>query len=129
LLTDEAYAVAILRYREGERETAHRHFYFLGTALALWSTWQLSTAVGVFFGAQVPESWGLDFTLAMTFIAIVVPALADRPSLLAALTAGIVAVSGYAWPYQLGLMAAALVGIVTGLLAERLSPAAVEERR
>ncbi len=123
LLTDEAYAVAIVRYRhpaEAGKGDA-RHFYYLGTALALWGTWQLSTAVGVFFGAQVPASWGLDFTLAATFIAIVVPALTDRPSVLAAVVAAVVAVAAYDWPYKLGLIAAALAGILTGLIAERLA--------
>ena len=36
------------------------------------------TAAGVFLGAQVPASWGLDFTLAVSFIGLVVPALRDR---------------------------------------------------
>jgi 4-azaleucine resistance transporter AzlC len=131
LLTDEAYAVAIQRYRNPAEESkggAH-HFYYLGTALALWGTWQLSTAVGVFFGAQVPESWGLDFTLAVTFIAIVVPALTDRPSVLAAVVAAVVAVAAYDWPYKLGLMAAALAGILTGLIAERLASFSPQRRK
>jgi hypothetical protein len=36
----------------------------------------------------------------------------------AALAAGIVAVAAAAWPYKLGLMAAAMSGIVVGLLVE-----------
>ena len=120
LLTDEAYAVAIVRYRNPAGGNGG-HYYYLGTALALWGTWQVSTAVGVFFGAQVPESWGLDFTLAVTFIALVVPALTDRPSALAAVVAALVAVAAYDWPYRLGLMTAALAGILTGLIAERLA--------
>ncbi|MEK7324673.1 MAG: AzlC family ABC transporter permease [Chloroflexota bacterium] len=133
LLTDEAYAVAIQRYRNPAEESkgGSQHFYYLGTALALWGTWQVSTAVGVFFGAQVPESWGLDFTLAVTFIALVIPALTDRPSALAAVVAALVAVAAYDWPYKLGLMAAALAGILTGLIAERLasfSPRRCQER-
>ncbi len=126
LLTDEAYAVAILRYRaEGSELVAngHRaspHYYYLGTALALWATWQASTAVGIFLGAQVPASWGLDFALPITFIALVIPALKDRPSVLSAVVAGAVALAAYGWPYKLGLMAAALAGIATGLWAELL---------
>lgn len=130
LLTDEAYAVAIIRYRRdpplpaGEEsrvtEKSH-HSYYLGTALALWTTWQLSTAIGIFFGAQVPASWALDFALPLTFIAIVIPALADRPAVVSALVGATVAVAAYEWPYKLGLMAAALAGIGAGLVAEQLS--------
>jgi predicted branched-subunit amino acid permease len=42
------------------------------------SSWQASTAVGIFLGAQIPSSWSLDFSLALTFIALVVPTLKDR---------------------------------------------------
>jgi len=121
LLTDEAYAVSISHYSENDSALTHKHWYFLGAGLALWSTWQLSTIVGVLAGAQVPESWALDFTLALTFIALVVPRLKDRPSIAAAVSAGIVAVIAFNWPYKLGLMLAALVGIVVGMALENRS--------
>ena len=91
-----------------------RHWFFLGAGLALWSVWQVSTAVGIFLGAQVPPSWSLEFTLPLTFIALVIPALVDRPAVAAALTAGVVGVIGAGWPYKTGLVAAALVGIAVG---------------
>jgi branched chain amino acid efflux pump len=123
LLTDEAYAVTINYYRQTEDPTDceapdRRHWFFLGAGLALWTTWQLSTAVGIFLGTQVPASWSLDFTLALTFIAIIVPALRDRPSWAAALSAGIVAVLAYSLPLKLGLILASLVGIGVGLWLE-----------
>jgi predicted branched-subunit amino acid permease len=66
----------------------------------------------------VPESWGLDFTLALTFIALVVPRLKDRASTGAAMAASSVAIVGFVLPYKLGLMAAALIGIVVGMVIE-----------
>jgi 4-azaleucine resistance transporter AzlC len=121
LLTDEAYAVTITHYLRGSNLT-HKHWYFLGAGLALWGTWQTSTAVGIFLGARVPASWSLDFTLALTFIAIVVPALKDRASVASALSAGGVAVLAAGLPYKLGLMLAALTGIVVGVALETLFP-------
>jgi len=121
LLTDEAYAVAITRYlRDGDRAdvSPHRHWYFLGAGLTLWGAWQVSTAVGVFLGARVPESWSLDFTLPLTFIALVFPALRDRASSAAALAAGVLAVVAVGLPYKLGLLLAAAAGIAVGLAAE-----------
>jgi 4-azaleucine resistance transporter AzlC len=120
LLTDEAYAVAISHYdhKDTRSSPGNKHWYFLGAGLALWSSWQLSTALGIFLGAQVPESWSLDFTLALTFIALVVPGLKDRPALASALSAGVCAVLLAGLPYKLGLMAAALVGITIGMLLE-----------
>ncbi len=118
LLTDEAYAVTITHYEQTEIPIEHKHWYYFGAGLALWSTWQASTAVGIFFGAQVPDSWGLDFTLALTFIALVVPRLKDRASTGAAIAASMVAIIGSVLPYKLGLMAAALIGIIVGLMIE-----------
>jgi 4-azaleucine resistance transporter AzlC len=129
LLTDEAYVVTILHYEaldeQGETPEAdaarrHAHWFFLGAGLALWGSWQLSTAVGIFLGAVVPASWSLDFTLALTFIALVIPNLKDRPATAAALCAGLAAILGYHLPYRLGLLAAALVGVLAGLLLESL---------
>jgi 4-azaleucine resistance transporter AzlC len=117
LLTDEAYAVAITEY-EKAGVTAHGHWFFLGAGLALWTTWQLSTALGIFLGAAVPQGWALDFTLALTFIAIVIPTLRDRPTVGTALTASLVALAAYNMPYKLGLILAALCGVTVGMLLE-----------
>ena len=118
LLTDEAYAVTIVHYTDPDSQPPTRHWYYLGAGLALWTSWQISTALGVFFGAAVPASWSLDFALAVTFIGIVVPTLRDRPHTGAALSAALVAALTFAWPYKLGLMAAALTGIVVGVVLE-----------
>jgi 4-azaleucine resistance transporter AzlC len=127
LLTDEAYAVVIIHYNQPS-ETAHKHWFFLGAGLTLWASWQLSTALGIFVGAQVPASWSLDFTLALTFIALVIPALTDRAGVAAALSAGVVAVAAAALPLRLGLIAAAVTGIVMGLAVEALSRTHARER-
>lgn len=114
LLTDEAYAVTILNYTERGR-SAVGHWFFLGAGLTLWLSWQTSTAVGILLGARVPPGWSLDFALAVTFIGLIVPTLRDRPHVGAALSASVIAILTTAWPYKLGLMAAALTGIVVGV--------------
>ncbi len=122
LLTDEAFAMASLRYRQEARQCAH--WYFLGTGLMLWASWQLSTLAGIALGARVPDSWALDFALPLTFLAILVPQVRDRPSLAAAIVAGVCAVALAGVPLKLGLMAAILVGVAAGALLE-----AWQERR
>lgn len=121
LLTDEAYAAAVGRL---SRPGAHRHWFLLGSGLALWSGWQASTAAGIVLGAalaSLPErvqrvAAVLDFALPLTFIAMVVPMIRSRAAVLAAAVAGLVAAIGAGWPYKLGLVAAALSGIVAGWL-------------
>jgi 4-azaleucine resistance transporter AzlC len=117
LLTDEAYAPTVLHY-EKEGVTPAGHWFFLGAGLALWTTWQVTTALGILLGSAIPDSWSLDFALPLTFIAMVVPALKNRPAVAAALSAGVTALLASPLPYQLGLIVAALVGIVVGTILE-----------
>jgi len=117
LLTDEAFAPTVIRY-EKEGVTQFSHWFLLGAGFSLWFIWQTSTALGIFLGSAIPESWSLDFALPLTFIAMVVPVLMDRPAVVAALSAGVVALLVYSLPYKLGLIVAALVGISVGTFLE-----------
>jgi predicted branched-subunit amino acid permease len=135
LLTDEAYAVTILHYQQTDARALsitgeasqptpasipdHRHWFFLGSGLTLWAFWQVSTLIGIYLGAVIPDSWSLDFTLALVFIAIIVPALKDRPAWGAAIAAGVVFLFVANLPLKLGLIVASLAGILTGMLLEK----------
>lgn len=122
LLTDEAYAPTILKF-EKDGITPFSHWFLLGAGFSLWFTWQVSTALGIFLGAEIPKEWPLDFALPLTFIAMVVPVLKKRPMIAAALSAGITALLAYNLPFKLGLIVAALVGIAVGTWLEgRASP-------
>lgn len=118
LLTDEAYAVTITHFTR-LKNVHYRHMVLFGAGITLWLAWQLSTAAGILMGAVIPTGWSLDFTIALTFIALAMPAIHDRPGLVAALTSGITAVLAYNLPYKLGLVLAALVGIAAGMWSER----------
>ena len=119
LLTDEAYAVSIVHYSDANADQLeHRHWFFLGSGLTLWLSWQLSTAVGIFLGALIPTSWSLDFTLPLIFIALVVPRINNRAGVLAALCSGGAALIAINLPYKLSLVVAALVGILAGFWFE-----------
>ncbi len=124
LLTDEAFAAMnrrMVNARPGDEEAPpHRHWFFLGAGVALWTSWQASTIVGVVLGARVPADWPLDFFLPLTFIAIVVPSLRTRAQLAAALAGAALAVAWRGWPHKLGLMSAACAGIAVGAIVERL---------
>ena len=117
LLTDEAYAPTIIKYeREGIKPFSH--WFLLGAGFSLWFTWQVSTALGIFLGTAIPEDWPLDFALPLTFIAMVVPILKNRPMVASALSAGVVALLAFSLPYKLGIILAALTGILVGTILE-----------
>jgi predicted branched-subunit amino acid permease len=86
----------------------------------MWSTWQASTAVGVFVGAVIPKNLPLDFAITLTFIALLVPMLKDRASIIVSITAGIVALIATNFPLKLNLILAVFVAVAIGLSADRI---------
>lgn len=117
LLTDQAFAIAISAF--GRDRKTFKPWYYLGAALTMWGVWQGGTAVGVFLGTQIPKTWALDFAIPLTFLALLFPALKDRPAIIAATSSGVLALIGHSLPYNLGLFLAALGGIAAGCLADR----------
>ncbi len=120
LMTDQAFAVSINRFVAVD-DPAYKRRFFLGAGLGLWIPWQITTATGTLLGAQIPESWSLDFAVPLVFMVLIIPSLAHRPGVLAAIVGGVAAVIGRGIPYRLGLIVAALAGIAAGVIAERAS--------
>jgi predicted branched-subunit amino acid permease len=118
VLTDEGYVASSLRFNESP-PAPHRHWFFAGALAALWLCWQISTAIGVFAEAALPERLALEFALPLVFVAIVAPELRRWPMAAAALVAGTIAVAGKDWPNETGLFAAAVAGIAAGVVSER----------
>jgi predicted branched-subunit amino acid permease len=112
LLTDQAYALSITRFREHGSSL----WYYLGTAAPLWVVFVAATVVGAVAGARLPAWLPLEFTIPLTFLAVLTPAIVDRASLVAAAVGGAVAVVGAGLPYNLGLLAGSGAGIAAGLL-------------
>lgn len=117
LLTDEVYGVVVARLSTMSR--GERLRYMLGSGLTLWGSWQISTGLGILIGARVPASWSLDFAATLTFIALLIPLLADSAQVGAALTSALVAILTVNVPLKLGLVGAALCGVTVGVLLDR----------
>ncbi len=130
-LTDESFLVVIEHYRQ-QRNAVHKQWYFLGSALAMYVNWQIWTYVGVRAGRAGAtlgldlRTWGLEFALPLTFIGMLVPTLGSRPMVACVAAAGLTALLGAELPHQLGLMAAALVGVAVGFGAELCWPVGEE---
>ena len=119
LLTDEAFVVAITRYQHHD-DSPYKHWYFLGSGLAIYIPWQISTFVGIVAGSTIPDPsrLGLDFAMSVTFLGMLIPTVKNRPVLVAVLVASATALLTYSLPNQLYLMVAALAGIIAGVIAE-----------
>ncbi|WP_440997169.1 AzlC family ABC transporter permease [Arhodomonas sp. SL1] len=118
LLTDQAYAVCITRFMK-HPDMDNRHWFYLGAAMPLWLVWLAATAAGILIGAAVPPAWQLGFAVPLIFLALLVPAVHDRPMAVAAVVGGGIALAAHNLPFNLGMITGALAGVVAGVLAER----------
>jgi predicted branched-subunit amino acid permease len=118
LLTDQAFAVTLGRILDGRPGSS---WFYLGIAAMLWLLWQISSLAGILLGALIPQSWSIDFVVALTFIGVLAPLLRDRNMMAAALAGGAAALL-LDLPMKLNLMAAALAGVVAAFLLGKIWP-------
>lgn len=117
LLVDVLYALSVTRF---ERESdIDRRWYYLGAGVVLWLGWQGGTVLGIALGTGIPENVPFEFVVPLIFIGLLVPALEDASTLLAAAVGGTVAVAGANLPLNAGLLVAAICGVLTGFLTDR----------
>lgn len=116
------------RYAQADA-SPYKHWYFLGAGLAMYLNWSVCTLLGVLFAQVLPSiaGWGLDFAMLATFIGVVVPMLRNCPQVASALLASVVALICHPLPYQLGLLAAVIAGILAGLALQRRVATAPQE--
>jgi predicted branched-subunit amino acid permease len=117
-ITDHIFAMVQARYPHMQSEElpaeAHAHAFYAGIASTMWLSWQGCVAIGIFAGTRVPKEWPLDFAIPLVFAAILFPALMTRTHWIAALVASVAAACTATWPLKLGLMSAAIIGMVVG---------------
>jgi predicted branched-subunit amino acid permease len=114
-LTDQAFGLSIAAYvREPRSSGRERLHFYLGCAALMWTTWQVTTVIGAVVGSTVPESVPLDFSIPLVFLALLIPSVTDRPTVVAAAVAGV----GTVLAGELGAGNAALViGVTAGIVA------------
>jgi 4-azaleucine resistance transporter AzlC len=121
-LTDETFAVAVNRYNQNDG-APNKQYYNLGSMVFMYTNWNVCTFIGLTAGKAFPgiSHWGLDFAMPATFIGIVIPYLVSKPMWASVITAGTVSILAGGLPHKLGLMVAALAGVIVGVVCEKIS--------
>lgn len=114
-MADENWALTLRDLQSGNGRGA----FLLGSGLAIWVFWVLSTVVGALVGGAVgdPTEYGIDFMLALIFVALAAELWDGRSSIVPWLVALAVAVVASAlvpgqWYILLGGLAAAVVEVI-----------------
>lgn len=118
---DQAFAVSSAKYQdEPDWSISAKVAYFLGVAAPLATVWYIMTLVGVLVGTSIPQEWGLDFILPITFIGLFAPMLRTLPHLAAAVTSVVVALFFADLPSGMGVLIGAFCAMIVGVLVETL---------
>jgi predicted branched-subunit amino acid permease len=119
MTVDQSYVCAIAQYeREPQMSVPQRMTYFFGAVTPVVPVWYLFTFLGALLGAQVPESWALDFAIPITFLAMIAPMFRTLAHVVAAGVAVVAGLLAVGIPYSLGLIVAGLVGMMAGAQTE-----------
>ncbi|WP_226689308.1 AzlC family ABC transporter permease [Ruegeria arenilitoris] len=119
LVVDQSYASCMVRFeKEPQMTVPQRMAYFFGSVSPITPSWIVATYLGAVLGAQIPESWALDFALPITFLAMIGPMMRTLPHVVAALVAITFSLLTVAVPYNLGLLVAGCTGMMAGAQAE-----------
>ncbi len=121
---DESTGMAMAQTDPAKREGA-----FWAAGLGVFVFWNLGTLLGALAGDVIgdPERWGIDAAFPAGFIALMVPALKQRPGLLAAAAGGAIALvtiplTRPGVPIILASIGAVIALVVAGPLDELSTP-------
>ncbi len=129
LMVDQAYATAHTRFEEApEMPLAAKVAYYFGAVTLVIPFWYLATLAGALVGNQIPAGLPIEFAVPATFIAIIAPMLRTLAHVAAAIVSVVVTLLLAFLPYNLGLLAAALLAMTTGAQIERIAQRRREAR-
>ena len=116
LLTDELFAIIAKNKGPHVHNGQLNRWYALGGGLSFYLTWNIASAVGIFVGNSIPdlENWGLDFAIAATFIALVIPAIKSPSILVCVLVSLVTSIVCEFFEIPSGLLIASLLGMAVG---------------
>lgn len=118
LLTDELFALST--NRKAFRNN-YRLLYGLAAGGSFYLFWVLWNVVGIYAGGILPDltELGLDFAIAVTFIALVIPAIENLATLMTVIISALLSVlfTLYDWPFTLVL--ASVVAMYLGYAIHR----------
>jgi predicted branched-subunit amino acid permease len=126
LLTDEFFA---LNSQHGAAR--FDRWYALGVGLTFYLAWNAFTLAGILLARTLPDlqSFGLEFFIAATFVALVVPLVRSWPVVICVVVSLGCSVL-FTWlGWQSALIASGLTGMISGYLTQRISARRTEAER
>lgn len=118
-LFDQPYALSAQRFEaDPPPSRGEKLGFYFGSAVTAALPWWVFTWVGATAGGAIPEAFALDFAVPITFLAMVAPLLRSPAHVGAALVSAAAALALAFVPWNLGLLIAAVLAMITGAQIE-----------
>jgi len=116
VMVDQAFAVSNT-YLKNNKDNKNKHYHLLGAGFTCWTIWQISTIIGIALGPVVPDELGLNFTISLTFLALLISDFRKFKNIIVMLVSGIIATIGYnIIPFKAYIIVAALSALIVSAL-------------
>lgn len=112
-LTDEMFAITNSYI---ERNHSFSYLYAVTSGVVFYLMWNISTLGGIIAGSSMEnlEDLGLEFAIAATFIAIVIPSIKNLSTLVSVIISGVSVLILELVDFEYSLIAATLIGMISG---------------
>ena len=118
-MVDQSFALSVRKYdEEPDMPPTAKAAYYFGALMAVAPLWYICTFLGAVIGQAIPPVFSLEFAVPVCFIAMTAPMLRSLPHVVAAFVSVVVAILLNWMPYNLWLIAAALLAMVAGAQTE-----------
>ena len=115
LITDQTFAVSN-KFFKSTKIKNNKHYHLIGAGIALWTTWQITTIIGIFLGSIVPDEWGLKFAIPLTFLAIIINEFRKLDHVIVMLISGISSLIFFDVPFKAYIIITPLIGLLSALI-------------
>ncbi len=110
-LVDQAFAVSNNHFKKNLTDK-DKHFHLIGGGLNCWTTWQISTIIGIYLGSIIPDKLGLSFAIPLTFLALLIDDFRKLMNVIVIIVSGSIATFGYQIiPFKAYVIVAAFVSL------------------
>ena len=114
-LVDQSFALSHKFFKKNS-SLKNKHYYLLGSGSTLWFVWQISSLVGIFLGAVVPDELGLSFAIPLTFLSLIIHEFRKPDHLIVIFVSGFLAIVFYDIPFKAYIIAASLGALIVALI-------------
>ncbi len=118
-VVDQGFAESNKFFKKNKTEQ-NLHYHLIGTGCTMWVFWQVATLSGIILGSFVPEELGLQFTIPLTFIAIVVQDLKKIDHLIVMITCGLSSLIFFDAPFKSYIIISPVIALFVASLLLRL---------